>query len=167
MDINNQESIFEMIDNTTEPSTRSKLDVVRADFVDTLAISWQDLFHGFNKIKVITFSSGINFMYQLFDMFENVEIIFGCENVISSSIQDIFAYQTKLMENIRKSDTRKRDCLLQRIDNGSVRLFVARIQISHEKIYILEANDGRKRVITGSANMSFNAFSGKQRENII
>lgn len=64
-----------MIDNTTEPSTRSKLDVVRADFVDTLAISWQDLFHGFNKIKVITFSSGINFMYQLFDMFENVEII--------------------------------------------------------------------------------------------
>lgn len=167
MDINNQESIFEMIDNTTEPSTRSKLDVVRADFVDTLAISWQDLFHGFNKIKVITFSSGINFMYQLFDMFENVEIIFGCENVISSSIQDIFAYQTKLMENIRKSDTRKRDCLLQRINNGSVHLFVARTQISHEKIYILEANDGRKRVITGSANMSFNAFSGKQRENII
>ena len=35
-----------------------------------------------------------------------------------------------------------------------------------EKIYLLSAKDGRKRVIMGSANLSFSAFGGKQRENI-
>lgn len=38
--------------------------------------------------------------------------------------------------------------------------------LSHEKIYLLSAADGRRRVIIGSANMSFNAFGGRQRENI-
>ena len=33
-------------------------------------------------------------------------------------------------------------------------------------MYLLSSRDGRKRVITGSANMSYNAFSGTQRENI-
>ena len=35
-----------------------------------------------------------------------------------------------------------------------------------EKIYLLSAKDGRKRVIMGSANMSAAAFEGRQRENI-
>jgi hypothetical protein len=38
--------------------------------------------------------------------------------------------------------------------------------LSHEKIYLLSAKGGRKRVITGSANMSHSAFGGRQRENI-
>ena len=45
-------------------------------------------------------------------------------------------------------------------------LFVARDILSHEKIYLLSAKDGRKRVIMGSANMSAAAFEGRQRENI-
>ncbi len=49
----------------------------------------------------------------------------------------------------------------------SVHFFVSREKLSHEKIYLREAKDGRKRVITGSANMSFNAFGGVQRENIV
>ena len=51
--------------------------------------------------------------------------------------------------------------------NGSVHFFVAHEKLSHEKIYLLEAKDGRRRVITGSANMSYNAFAGIQRENIV
>ena len=45
-------------------------------------------------------------------------------------------------------------------------LFVAREKLSHEKIYLLSASDGRKRVVMGSANMSYAAFGGRQRENI-
>ena len=36
----------------------------------------------------------------------------------------------------------------------------------HEKLYLLSASDGRKRVVLGSANLSYQAFSGIQRENI-
>jgi hypothetical protein len=56
--------------------------------------------------------------------------------------------------------------LLSRIDDGTLRLLVARGQISHEKLYLLSSADGRRRVVMGSANMSHAAFGGKQRENI-
>ena len=52
------------------------------------------------------------------------------------------------------------------IDENKLCLLVARKQLSHEKIYILSANDGRKRVVMGLANMSYSAFSGRQREKI-
>ena len=56
--------------------------------------------------------------------------------------------------------------LIERIGDGKLSLYVADKKISHEKIYLLEANDGRKRVVMGSANMSYAAFGGYQRENI-
>ena len=142
-----------------------KLDVVEMEYKQAHSLSWQELFSGFDKIKVITFSSGINFMYQLLDMFEDAEVIFGYEDVLSVSVQEIFAYQGKLIERLRNNS--KRDELLSRMNAGNVRFFVARNKLSHEKLYLLEAKDGRKRVITGSANMSYNAFAGIQRENII
>ena len=54
--------------------------------------------------------------------------------------------------------------MIERVENGDVRLYVARQRLSHEKIYLLESDDGRRRVVFGSANMSFNAFGGRQRE---
>jgi len=56
--------------------------------------------------------------------------------------------------------------LVSRIDKGTLRFYVARGVLSHEKIYLLSAKDRRRRVIMGSANMSFYAFGGRQRENI-
>ena len=164
---NFQNSLFDMIEEKTASYISSKIDVVQADFVAATPMTWVDLFSGYNKIRAITFSSGINFVYQLLDMFEKAEIIFGCEDVISNSIQDILAYQAKLMDKIRKVDGTKKENLLQRVDEGTVRLFVSRNKLSHEKIYLLESDDGKKRVITGSANMSYNAFGGIQRENIV
>lgn len=56
--------------------------------------------------------------------------------------------------------------LIAKIDDESLKMFVARKRMSHEKLYLLEAADGRKRTIFGSANMSRSAFSGFQRENV-
>ena len=85
---------------------------------------------------------------------------------MSYSMQEVVAFQDKLIERIRKSNSKSQDKLLSRIDSGDVKLYVARTQLSHEKIYLLSGADGKKRVIMGSANMSFNAFGGRQRENI-
>jgi hypothetical protein len=85
---------------------------------------------------------------------------------MSYSLQEIMAYQLKTVERLRDGASKSKLDLLARIDGGSLRFFVARKQLSHEKIYLLRANDGRKRVIMGSANMSYSAFSGSQRENI-
>ena len=142
------------------------LDVVRMDYVGAESMTWQELFSGFDTIHAITYSSGIDFICKLLNLFESAEIIFGCEDIISYSLQEVMAYQSKLIERLRSSANKSKQDLVTRIENKSLRLYAARTMLSHEKTYLLSASDGRKRVVMGSANMSYTAFSGKQRENI-
>lgn len=71
------------------------LDVVKMDFIEAKTISWQKLFSGFDTLCAITYFSGMGFAYQLLELFEQAEIIFGCAEVISYSLQEIMAYQCK------------------------------------------------------------------------
>lgn len=143
-----------------------KIDVVKMDYLGAESVEWKELFQGFSSLKAITYSSGINFIGKLLDFFQESEIIFGCEAVMSYQLQEIMAFQNQLIERIRKAPNKIKDKILGRIDQGEVHLYVARTQLSHEKIYLLSSEDGRKRVIMGSANLSYNAFGGRQRENI-
>ena len=119
-----------------------------------------------DTLYAITYSSGIDFVYRLLDLFVQAEIIFGCDEVISYSLQEVMAYQCKMVERIRETASKTKLNLVSRIDQGTLRLYVAHSVLSHEKIYLLSAADGRKRVIMGSANLSYAAFGGRQRENI-
>ena len=162
-------SMFGMIEEaqTQEKNSRhGNLDVVKMEFSGAETVSWQDLFSGFDTLHAITYSSGIGFVYRLLDLFEQAEIIFGCDEVISYSLQEVMAYQCKMVERIRETAGKMKVDLVSRIDQGTLRFYVAHSVLSHEKIYLLSAADGRKRVIMGSANMSFSAFGGHQRENI-
>ena len=141
-----------------------RLDVAKLDYLSSESMTWQELFSGYDSIKAITFSSGIGFVYKLLDLFKDAEIIFGCEEVMSYTLQEIMAYQVKLIERIRKTDSVAKEKMIARVESGDVRLFVARRRLSHEKLYLLKAEDGRTRVVFGSANMSLNAFGGRQRE---
>lgn len=142
------------------------LDVVRAEFVGAETLSWEELFDWYDNLYAITYSSGIDFICKLLKKFDKAEIIFGFDEVISYNLQEVMAYQLKTVERLREKASKSKLDLLSRIDDGSLRLLVARKQLSHEKIYLLEGRDGRKRVVMGSANMSNSAFSGIQRENI-
>lgn len=163
-----QQNMFEDLgENISLTKTSSgKIDVVKMNYIGAETVEWQELFDGFSSLKAITYSSGINFIAKLTDMFMDSEIIFGCEAVMSYSLQEIMAFQNQLIERIRNAPNKAKDKLLGMIDGGKVRLYVARAQLSHEKIYLLSSEDGRKRVVMGSANMSYNAFGGRQRENI-
>lgn len=162
-------SMFGMIEEAQTQARNShsgNLDVVKMEFSGSETVSWQDIFSGFDTLHAITYSSGINFVYRLLDLFEQAEIIFGCDEVISYSLQEVMAYQCKMVERIRETVGKMKADLVSRIDQGTLRFYVAHSVLSHEKIYLLSAADGRKRVIMGSANMSFSAFGGRQRENI-
>lgn len=163
-------SLFNMLESPveqTELKSTSNLDVVKMEFGEVESVSWQELFSGFDTLYAITYSSGLDFVYQLLDFFEEAEIIFGCDEIISYSLQEIMAYQCKMIERMRETASRRKLDLVSRIEQGTLRFYVARSILSHEKIYLLSSRDGqRKRVIMGSANMSFAAFGGRQRENI-
>lgn len=162
-------SLFDMVEEVQQKmdiSSSCSLDVVRMEFARAETCSWQDLFSGFDTLHAITYSSGIDFVYQLIGLFEDAEILFGCDEVISYSLQEVMAYQCKMVERMRSTASKMKLDLVSRIDNGTLRFFVARSVLSHEKLYLLSGKDGRKRVIMGSANLSRSAFGGYQRENI-
>jgi hypothetical protein len=161
MDFFNQDSLFDK-----QVKSTNKLDIVKLDYIEAQSLTWEELFSGFDKLYAITYSSALGFVSELIKLFEYTEIVFGYEGVIDYNIHEIMAYQRRVIEVIKEITSKASINLIQKIDNGELKLYVAEKRLSHEKIYILEARDGRKRVIMGSANMSYSAFGGYQRENI-
>ena len=160
-----QMSLFDIVPEEMEKSFSGQLHVVKAKFVEGANLNWRDLFEGFDELYGITFSSGIGFMEKVMDMFDHVEMIFGCEDIVDNDIAAVMAMETKSVELIAKSKSAKK--MAERIDNGSLVISVSRDTRSHEKVFALKSKDGRVRVITGSANMSASAFCGLQREDIV
>ena len=62
------------------------LDVVKLNYESCESLTWQELFFGYNNLCAITYSSGIGFVCELLDRFEQAEIIFGCEDVMDYSM---------------------------------------------------------------------------------
>lgn len=160
-----QMSLFDLVPEEMEKSSSGQLRVVKAQFIESAKLNWRDIFEGFDELYGITFSSGIAFMEKVMDMFEHVEMIFGCEDIVDDNIAAVMAMETKSVELIAKSKSAKK--MAERIDDGSLVLSVSRDTKSHEKIFVLKSKEGKTRVVTGSANMSSSAFCGLQREDIV
>lgn len=160
-----QLSLFDLPINDDVIQPKSSIYAVKASFIESTQKNWKELFEGYNEIKLITFSSGLDFTVELLKMFKYGEVIFGCEDVVNSSLSTVLAVETTMVEKI--THLKGAEELSSRIDDRSLKIFVSRVKKSHEKIYCLKADDGKTRVITGSANMSRTAFEGNQRESIV
>ena len=104
---NEQISLFENEESDTLNSeSMGNLNVVRLDFIEGITATWKDLFEGFDELHAITYSSGIGFIAKLINLFDNAEIIFGCEQVMSYSLNEIMAFQTELLSRIRSDKSK-------------------------------------------------------------
>ena len=130
------------------------------------------------SLKAITFSASVPAILDVAALFEDVEITFGSERVLSRELAaleqattatgyrftDALADQKAFIERfVRPALSRRGERLLERVQDGSLRFRLLRETPSHAKLYLL-AGDERFRVIAGSANLSLAAFSGRQRE---
>ena len=140
---------------------RKGVEVLLSRFEGVRTMDYRELFGGFAHLKVITFSYGLGFVSSVADMFEDVEIVLGSVKTVRPDIVDVAAHQKIEMKRISKQ---KR--LVERVEEGSVRLYFNMRKMSHEKLYLLSSDDGRCRVVIGSANLSKRAFTGGQHENI-
>lgn len=161
---------FKLVANKTTKAKASistqALSVVKAVYADMVETNWEELFDGFDRLYAITFSSGIEFVNKVINKFSYAEVVFGCEKIIANDIAAIMSVQIDSVQRLAKS--KSAGYLANRLDDGSLQLYVSRDTKSHEKIFILESADHKRvRVITGSANMSASAFCGIQRENIV
>jgi hypothetical protein len=140
--------------------------------------AWHELFQGFSSLKAITFSASVPAILDVVALFDDVEITFGSERVLSRELAaleqvttatgyrftDALADQKAFIERfVRPVLSQGGARLLERVRDGSLRFRLLRETPSHAKLYLL-AGDQRFRAIAGSANLSLAAFSGRQRE---
>lgn len=116
-------SLFDMTEDVQEKmdvQPTASLDVVRMEFAGAETLTWRELFSGFDTLHAITYSSGIDFIYQLIDLFDQAEILFGCDEVISYSLQEVMAYQCKMVERMRNTASEMKLDLVARVDDGTI-----------------------------------------------
>ena len=146
----------------------SGLRVVRAKFIGEEKFSW-DHFSGYDTLRVLTYSASVKTIVKMLDKFsfDTFECVFGCENVLGN-FAEVMAFQKLVSESTHLAIMGLKDerhiRILERVRAGSVRFRVVRESISHAKLYLLSNSHGRRRVIFGSANLSEQAFSGRQSE---
>ena len=147
------------------------LRVVRAKFLDEHKFDW-GLFEGFENLRVLTYSASASAIVRMLDQysFESFECVFGCENTLRD-IKTILAFQQVVVGDTRAaimglSDDRHLR-ILQRVHSGHAHFRMLRKSIAHAKLYLLSGPGDRNRVIVGSANLSEQAFSGRQPETLV
>ena len=147
------------------------LRVVHAAFVKEQKFDW-DLFQGFDQLRVLTYSASVNAIIRMLDQhsYSSFECVFGCESTLRE-IKTVLAFQQIVVGDTRAAimglkDERHRR-ILQKIHTGQVHFRVLRKSIAHAKLYLLSGPGEHHRVIVGSANLSEQAFSGKQSETLV
>lgn len=159
-----------------------EIDVFEAALTGRRTLRWPALFEGFRALKAITFSASVPALLDVAELFEDVEITFGSERVLSREAAaleqataamgyrfvDALVDQKAFIERfVRPALSAGGRRLLTRVQDGSLRFRLLRKLPSHDKLYLLEGADGRRRVVAGSANLSLAALNGRQRETFI
>ena len=148
------------------------LRVAEARFVGESRFDW-NLFQGFDKLRVLTYSASIPAIVRMLDEFglAAFECVFGSEATLRD-VKYILAFQQVAVGDVRAAIMGLKDerhsHILSEVRLGRARFRVLRQSIAHAKLYLLEdsASD-RTRVIVGSANLSERAFSGLQPETLV
>ena len=129
---------------------------------------WNELFDGYDRLKIITYSSSLYMIKNIIKSFNDVEIIFGNENVLGS-LETLITEQYATMKMLQDVNYKDDNVFIDRIKAGTLSFYVTNLEnyTSHQKLYLLSGDGGKFRTITGSANFSLKAFNSNQIENIL
>ena len=157
--------------STLELDDGTGLRVVDARFLKQEKFDWE-LFQGYDQLRVLTYSSSVKAIIRILDQFsfDAFECVFGSEATLGD-IKKVLAFQKVVVGDTRAAIMGLKDerhlRILESVHAGKAHFRVTKKSIAHAKLYLLSAEDGRKRVIVGSANLSEQAFSGRQPETLV
>lgn len=160
---NRQLSLLEIVPNPQEVIEQPEdiLSITKVKFLSQETSTYEDLFRGYNELCVITYSYDISFIERMMHYFDRGEVILGFEQLVNQNAAALIANQQFSINEICQNSY-----LQKRIINDEFKFYVLNDLVSHQKIYLLKADDGRVRTITGSANFSHRAWTGNQIETI-
>lgn len=146
--------------NEDVDNNQDTIEVVKVNFEESYDTTWKELFSGYERLYAITFSYGLGFIKDVLKGFDYAEIILGCEPMVKFDLQTLMAHQNLSIKNLQKNKY-----LVDRISNDELKFYISKEVISHQKVFILEGENQKTRIITGSGNFSGKAFRGKIIEN--
>ena len=159
---NAQMSLFEIIPGMKEEKVSDDIiSVTKVKFISQENTTYEDLFIGYNELRVITFSYALSFIEKIMHFFDRGEVILGFEQLVNKNVAALIANQQFSINEICKNSY-----LQKRIIDNEFKFYVLNDLVSHQKVYLLKADDGRVRTITGSANFSQRAWTGDQIETV-
>lgn len=129
--------------------------------------SVDELFSGFNTLKVITFSYSLSFIDSIISKFDRAEIIIGGSFLVEKDqtyhefLAEVLANNAEVPKLIKKFPN-----LSTMIEDENIEVRTPNFLIDHRKVYLLQSDDGRTRVITASANFTGKAWNNDIVENI-
>lgn len=126
-----------------------------------------ELFSGFRNLRAITYSHSLSFLGRIAKDFDSIEVILGSPRTLTirntafglsvPSLELEIEEENEILKTIRRS-------LKSYPELRSVRMRIAIGKPSHEKLYLLDHPDGKRRAIFGSGNLSSMAFDQGQDE---
>lgn len=148
----------------TEP-TRGTLKCFRSELKEVKNLSMEELFSGFDEIKAVTFSYDLSFVNKIMGHFSYGDFILGADFLVQRQA-DINEFLAELFANSYEASKmlRKYPQLTEGMKEETLSFRTPKFIMDHRKIYLLKADDGRTRVITGSANLSRPAWDGSHQE---
>ena len=114
------------------------------------------LFEGFHRLRAISFVVSPDLLLSFFEErgFDEVEIVVG-ENLAE-----------QYRQVLSKKGQKVTQALAELLEQGRLKILVPKHTI-HSKLYILQRDDGLRRVIQGSANLTATAQKGTSQVNYV
>ena len=138
-----------------EQTPEDKIAITKVKFLSQELSTYEEIFRGYNELRVITYSYALSFIEDIMRYFDRGEVIIGFDKLINKNAAELLALQEFSTNFVCHNSY-----LQKRIHNDEFRFYVLNDLVSHQKIYLLKADDGRVRTITGSANFSERAWTG-------
>lgn len=151
-----QDSLFSIVPGGGHEA--SDIVAYKIQMIEEVQTTWQELFHGFDELHAITYSLGIKQVESVMGLFQRGDVVIGSPSQVRQAVQELLAEQEFDLKTICQNAY-----LQQRIKDGSFQFYLEDGGV-HAKIYLLRADDGRNRIILGSANFSRQAWNGTQLE---
>lgn len=152
--------------------TFANLRILKCQAVEPLAMTEADLFEtGHRRLRVLTYSASLPFLEAIAPRFAEIDVILGSEKVVSRQFAELAGHTRSQEQRGADAETdlgalgahvsnyvKRHDALFRRVMDGSLRIYVNKGTMSHDKVFIMSDGDKPHRVFQGSANMTLGGF---------
>ena len=101
-----QISLFEILPEMENEAVRKPADIIsvtKVKFLSQENTTYDELFRGYNELRVITYSYALGFIEQIMHFFDRGEVILGFEQLVNQDTASLIANQEFSINQICKN----------------------------------------------------------------